>query len=246
VSQWRDFHHGLLCSAGVASIITGTPGDLVRALADRFADEARGAIRARTTFHAALPGGSVIRMCAPLLAGTDVNWTLVDWWWVDERAVPADHPESNYGLARALLLDRVSAPPARIHRMPADAQDLEAAATAYANDMTGVLGTPPKLDLALLGVGPDGHVASLFPRHPALQESRRYVLRVENSPKPPPRRLTLTLAALAVARQIWIAGWGLEKRAVLAEALRNPVSALPVAQVARAGPPVTWFVDVAT
>jgi 6-phosphogluconolactonase len=105
------------------------------------------------------------------------------------------------------------------------------------------LGSPPRLDLAVLGVGADGHVASLFPLHPVLDCLDVWVAGVSDSPKPPSSRVTLTLATLAHAREIWIVAFGSSKAAAIAEARGNPGSMLPVALVARSGPAVRWFLD---
>src|SRR5262245_4677777 len=119
-------------------------------LAKRFAETLKG------RFAIALPGGSVAEAFLPVLAAAPVDWKGVDLYWGDERAVAPDDPESNFGLARRLLLDRVAG--ARVHRMRAEAGDLDAAAREYEKELV-------PLDVALLGVGPDGHVCSLFPGH---------------------------------------------------------------------------------
>jgi 6-phosphogluconolactonase len=123
-------------------------------------------------------------------------------------------------------------------RVDGDSEDaaaaaLDRAARDYERTMSHRLGAPPALDLALLGVGPDGHVCSLFPGHPLLGEERRFVAPVFDSPKPPPWRLTLTLPALAAARLVVVAAFGAAKAPVMREALRDPASRLPVALVLR-------------
>jgi 6-phosphogluconolactonase len=127
--------------------------------------------------------------------------------------------------------------------MPANAEDLHAAAGAYAEEMHRVLGDPPRLDVALLGVGPDGHVCSLFPGHPLLREQRRLVAAIEDSPKPPPRRLTLTLPALTSVDLVVVAALGDAKAAPVCEALDDPESPLPVALVVRRARRVLWLLD---
>src|SRR6185503_5871302 len=131
------------------------------------------AVAARGRFACAVTGGSLATAFFPRLATAAVDWARLELFWGDERAVPPADPESNYGLARRLWLDRVQADPQRIHRMAGESSDLEAAAAAYGLEMTSVLGPRPALDYALLGVGPDGHVCSLFPGHPALRETER-------------------------------------------------------------------------
>ena len=180
----------------------------------------------------ALPGGSAADIFCPALAGARIHWRGVDVFWCDERGVPPDHPDSNYRIAHDRLLSRVRVDPARIHRMPGEASDLAAAAIEYEKRIVRASGAPPHLDLVLLGVGSDGHVCSLFPNHPALAERSRLVVPIVDSPKPPPRRLTLTLPALAGALVV-IAAFDMTKKAAIDEALRDRNSSLPVAHAAR-------------
>jgi 6-phosphogluconolactonase len=191
------------------------------------------AIARRGFFSAAVPGGSVAVNCFPALAALPLDWRQLQCFWVDERSVAPSDPESNYGLARKLWLDPAGVPGTSIHRMPADAADLAAAATAYSEDLTNVLGPSAALDFVLLGVGPDGHVASLFPQHPALEYEDRLVAAVLDAPKPPPRRLTLTMPVLAGAERLVVVAFGEEKAEVLREAVERDDSPLPLAAVLR-------------
>lgn len=208
---------------------SGLAGLLVRL----FEEEAERAQARRSLFAVALPGGSVAAIFFPELARTQCDWSRTLFFWGDERAVPPEDPESNYGQARALWLEPAGVPPRNVHRMRADEPDLEGAARSYEEVLTGVLGTPPQLDFALLGVGPDGHVCSLFPGHPLLRERQRLVAPVEDAAKPPPRRLTLTLPVLWEAAVVVVAALGEAKAAVLREALEEPASPLPVALAMR-------------
>ncbi len=180
----------------------------------------------------ALPGGSAAEVLCPALVSARVRWRDVDVFWGDERAVPPDHPDSNYRIADERLLSRVRIDPARIHRMPAEAPDLEAAAREYQMRLVRASGAPPHLDVVLLGVGADGHVCSLFPDHPALDERARLVVPVADSPKPPSRRLTLTLPALAGALVV-VAAFDASKTDAIGRALHDHTSRLPVAQATR-------------
>jgi 6-phosphogluconolactonase len=117
--------------------------------------------------------------------------------------------------------------------MPADQADLKAAAAAYGEELVRVLGKTPRLDLLLLGVGPDGHVASLFPGHSALSEEHRLALPIVDAPKPPPRRLTLTLPILTSAERVIVMALGESKAAIMREALRQKDAQLPVSLVLR-------------
>jgi PPK2 family polyphosphate:nucleotide phosphotransferase len=208
--------------------IVGDPAALTSALLT----EVKRVVEERGQIGLALPGGSVAEAFFPPLVEA-LRGTVADFYWGDERAVPPDHPDSNFGLARRLLLEPLGVPFERVHRMPAEATDLAEAAASYQSDLTAALGTPPRLDLVLLGVGPDGHVCSLFPGHGALQERGRFVVAVEDSPKPPPRRLTLTLPVLEAAGLVVVAAFGEGKASVIRAALEDPGSTLPVALVAR-------------
>lgn len=149
-----------------------------------------------------------------------VDWSLVDVWWGDERYVPAADPERNAGQARTAFLDHVGVDPARVHEMPAsDAghSAVEAAAAAYDQELrthgTGAF------DLVMLGVGPDGHVASLFPGYPQLDVDDRVAVAVTDSPKPPPERVSLTFGALNRAHEVWFLASGAAKADAVARAL---------------------------
>jgi 6-phosphogluconolactonase len=180
----------------------------------------------------------------PALARAPLGSADLDVFWVDERAVPADDPASNYGLARRLWLDPAGIGGDRVHPMTPGDGALDAAVRASERELLGALGAPPALDVALLGVGEDGHVASLFPGHPALLETG-WVSAVSDAPKPPPRRITLTLAALLLARRVAIGAFGQAKARVVAEALCDDRSPLPLARVLRGARECVLFLDPA-
>jgi 6-phosphogluconolactonase len=211
-------------------IIIDTAANLAERLAARIAEEGRRALASRGRFAVALPGGSVARAFFPRLARASFDWSRADFFWADERAVPVDDPESNYGLARALWLNPAAVPQDRVHRLEADSADLEGAAVRAAHDLVHALGRPPRLDIVLLGVGADGHVCSLFPGHVLLQEERKWIGVETAAPMPPPRRLTLTLPALAAAELIVVAAFGATKAEAVRAALHDPNSTLPVAR----------------
>ena len=215
---------------------TARPADL---LAPRVLALAREAIAARGRFSLALSGGSLATLCFPALAELEIDWSKVHFFWADERAVPPTDPESNYGVAERLWLSRVQGPV--VHRMEGEATDLEAAARRAEAE---ILDNGP-LDLVLLGVGPDGHVASLFPGHPLSRERDRRVVAVFDAPKPPPRRLTLTLPALLEARALIIVATGAAKAGILREAVEDPSCELPIATVLREAADATLIVDAA-
>ena len=226
-------------------IVIDTPDALARLFADRFAAAAHAAIAARGQFSCALPGGSVAETFFPVLARAPVAWDKVEFFWGDERAVGPDDPDSNYGLAKRLLLDPVRADPQRVHRMAGEGGDLEAAARAYEEEMVRVLGDPPRIDLVVLGLGPEGHVCSLFPGHPLLRERVRRVAAITDSPKPPPRRITFTMLPLELAGTICVAGFGDSKAAAIREAVEAPDSQIPVALALRAARRALILVDPA-
>jgi len=211
---------------------------------ERFEAAASQAISSHGRFAMAVPGGSVAETILPALTNATVDWSRAAIFWGDERAVAADAPDSNYGLARRMLLDHVPLDPRNVHRMPAEQPDLDAAADAYARELGRALGGRP-LDVVLLGMGPDGHVCSLFPGHRALDEPTRTVLPIIDSPKPPPRRLTLTLPALSGAPLVCVAAFGDEKAAAVREAIESPASRLPVALAARGGKRALFLLDAA-
>lgn len=212
-------------------------------LASLFMQEARRALAVRGSFAIALPGGSVAHTFFPSLARVPLDWSRTAFFWGDERAVPASDPESNYGIARTQWLDPAKVPATSIHRMQADVPDLDRSAAAYARHMMRVLGTPPRLDLVLLGVGPDGHVCSLFPGHPLLREEDRWVAPIEDSPKPQRRRLTLTLPALEAAELVVLAALGRSKAEAVRLALHDPTCSLPLALVTRRARRALFLLD---
>jgi 6-phosphogluconolactonase len=222
--------------------VVAPPAELARVFAERLASSARSVQADGRALSLVLPGGSVAEVFFPVLSRSPIDWAQVNLFWGDERAVPLDGPESNFRLADELLLRRIALNRARVHPMPADAADLDAAARSYETELDRVLGDPPRFDIVLLGVGPDGHVCSLFPGHAALSETSRRVLAIPDSPKPPPRRLTLTLPALEGA-EIYIAAFGAAKAEVMREALFTPGSLLPVARAARAGRRAVFLSD---
>jgi 6-phosphogluconolactonase len=224
-------------------IIVADAGELARSLVDRLRVATLGTAPTRGRFSMALPGGSTAEVLLPALAQAPLDWTRFDFFWGDERAVAPDHPDSNYGLCQRLFLGPIGAEPRRVHRMKAEGPDLEAAAAQCEAELTAVVGDPPALDFVLMGMGPDGHVCSLFPGHPALGEGARWVLAISDSPKPPPRRVTLSLPALQTATLVCVAAFGDSKAEALRAALQDPGSALPVAQLARAAKKALFLLD---
>lgn len=180
--------------------------------------------------HVVLTGGrvaaAVLQAVHESAAADAVDWARVDLWWGDERFLPAGDPERNETQARAALLDALPLDPTRVHPMPAsdgpDGADPDAAAARYAKELTAAAGDGelPSFDVLMLGVGEDGHVASLFPGHPVVGAAGT-VAAVRDSPKPPPTRITLTMPAIVTAREVWLVASGAGKADAVGAALRG-------------------------
>ena len=204
---------------------------------------ARAAQAARGRFALGVPGGSVAERFLPVLVEPDIDWSLVDVFTCDERCVPPDSDDANVAAIERLLIAPLGAAAPRMHRMEGEDADPGRAAREYAATLRFVLGSPPVLDIALLGVGEDGHVASLFPGRPALLAADATVMVEDDAPKPPPQRLTLSLDVLASAREVIVAAFGFAKAPALADALQNPASELPLALLLRRAGRATVMLD---
>jgi 6-phosphogluconolactonase len=230
-------------NADSAVVVHAEPEVLAEAVAARLLIRLVDAQAERGVASVVLTGGrvadKVYRAVAASPARDAVDWSRVDVWWGDERFLPSGDPERNETLARAALLDGVPLDPARVHPMPPsdgpDGDDPEAAAARYAAELAAAAkpGSErlPHFDLLLLGIGEDGHVASVFPEHPAAYETRP-VSAVRGSPKPPPVRITLTLPAINTAEDVWLIATGPDKADAVGMALSGagPVQ-LPAAGV---------------
>jgi 6-phosphogluconolactonase len=219
---------------------------VVSATADRFIAAARDAIDERGTFRVALSGGGTPKQVYPLLVerGDEVDWSRVEFFWGDERSVPPDHPESNFGVAYGMLISQLpGVRPDRIHRMQAEASDLDAAALSYESELRLAFEAraeePPRFDLIWLGMGPDGHTASLFPGSAGLEQERRWVIG-NWAPSQESWRMTLTFPVLNAGRIVIFVVTGADKADPL-RAIRAGASDLPAARVA--GDQVEWIVD---
>jgi 6-phosphogluconolactonase len=218
-------------------IVVKEGAELHRAAAEFIAGAINAAL-ARGRCSIALSGGTTPLPVYTLLGQSplagQVDWSRVHVYFADERAVPPDHADSNYRAARETLLSRVPIPAAQVHRMEAERVDMDAAAHAYEHLL------PRPLDVLILGAGPDGHTASIFPDSGALLATGPLVMAVE-SPKPPPRRLTITPPVIEDARQIVVLATGADKARVIAGALKGPEHSLDLPiELARRG---HWFID---
>ena len=220
------------------SIIVDDRDGLVKAFVSHIEQAAVKAIGSRGRFTMAVTGGRDAQVLLPRLASAAVDWARTDVFWGDERNVAPDDPDSNYGQIKGAWLDHAPLPAANVHRMAAEAADLERAAEDYAALLAATLGPSLSLDVCVLGVGPDGHVCSIFPGHPLMSERERIVAPVVDSPKPPPRRLTMTLPLLLRARQTIVTALSPDKRPVLDAALRPDAADLPITRIFRHAPDV--------
>ena len=228
-------------------IVHGDAQLLAEAVAARLLTRLIDAQASRGTASVVLTGGriadAVHRAVRGSAARDAVDWSRVDLWWGDERFLPSGHPDRNETQVRAALLDALPLDPARVHPMPGsdgpDGDDPEAAAARYAAELAAAAGpgheTVPHLDVIMLGVGEDGHVASLFPEHPAAHPDSfrdRTVIGVRGAPKPPPVRISLTPPVLDSADEVWLvaAGAGKAKAVGVALAGAGPVQ-VPAAGV---------------
>ena len=231
-------------------IVLTDSGAVAVAAADRFVAAAAAAIEERGTFRVALSGGGTPKEVYPLIlepARRDaVDWSRVEFFWGDERSVPPDHPESNFGVAYSMLISQLpGVRPDHVHRMPAEAEDIDTAAMGYESELRLAFGArgsePPALDLIWLGMGPDGHCASLFPGTTALEEAARWV--VGNwVPQQGTWRMTLTFPILAAGRDVLFVVTGDDKADPI-RAIRDGGSGLPAERVS--GDNVEWIVDEA-
>jgi 6-phosphogluconolactonase len=217
-----------------------------------FEDLSRLKVMEGKTFSAALSGGLTPRLFyqilgSPALAGR-IHWKNVHLFQVDERCVPPDHPDSNYRMIREALLDNVDIPAENFHRMQVEQADLEQAARDYAQELARVLqpqdGDRPHLDIVFLGMGPDGHTASLFPGTAALEEQTVWV-RPNHVARLGMRRLTMTLPLLNAAAHVIFLVAGADKAEGLRAVLEGPPGQLPAQRIQPLDGSLRWFVDEA-
>ncbi|TGD90418.1 6-phosphogluconolactonase [Mycolicibacterium sp. CH28] len=225
---------------------------LVAAAGDRLVGAITGAIEARGRAAVVLTGGGTGIGLLKRVGANDaaIDWSKVHIFWGDERYVPADDDERNDKQAREALLDHVAIPASNVHPMAASdgefGADLDAAALAYESVLAANAepGEPtPVFDVHLLGMGGEGHINSLFPRTPAVAETKRLVVGVEDSPKPPPRRITLTLPAIARSREVWLIVSGAAKADAVADAIGGAKPADVPAAGAVGREATVWLLD---
>lgn len=227
------------------------PDTLAREVAGRLVERIADLQRDGKAPSVVLTGGTVAdklhRAVVSHPRSAEVDWSAVELWFGDERYVDADDPDRNAGQADEAMLAHLPVDPSRVHVMPAAdgpfGEDVEAAAAAYADELTKVVGDrEDAFDVVMLGVGPDGHCASLFPGHAAV-DADGVAVAVLDSPKPPPVRISLTMPTLSRADEVWFVATGEGK----AQAVRNGYLGGDVHLVPAAGPKgrsrTMWFVD---
>jgi 6-phosphogluconolactonase len=236
-------------STSTEIVVAGDAAALAVQAAARIAEVLRAAVAARGRSSVALAGGRTPRQTYRSLAAMPgLPWEWVHVYFSDERCVPPDHADSNYRMAKETLLGVVSVPEGQVHRIRG-----EAGAAAAASEYDALLrggdfaaaapGGPPRMDLVLLGLGPDGHVASLFPGHAALDEASRWAVPVEG-PGISPARVTLTLPVVNAAAEVIVLVSGAAKSKVVLQVLGSARSSLPAARVQPAGR-LVWLLDLA-
>lgn len=218
--------------------------------AEIFRDLAKKSIFGSGTFNVALSGGSTPKSLYALLAtpewNTQIQWNHIHFFWGDERCVPITHPDSNYAMVERELLSKVDVRPANVHRFPVELNDPAAIASAYEHDVKEHFGTNgmPRFDLVLLGLGENGHTASLFPNCPALKETARLIV-ADWVEEVKAHRLTMTAPLINAARQIVFLISGGGKAQVLQDVVngpRNPEK-LPAQLIAPTSGKLTWLAD---
>jgi 6-phosphogluconolactonase len=211
-------------SADRRVVVVPGKAQLAENVANRFVGKLAQVTQQGRPVHVSLTGGSmgsaVLSAAAEHGWVSNIDWSLVHFWWSDERFVPRADAERNAGQARAALLDRIGVPPENVHEPAAtdDGVTLDEAAESYAAELAryGVDGRPwPEFEVCFLGVGPDGHIASLFPDRGEVLVTDRAVLPVRESPKPPPERITFTLPVINSSVRIWMVVAGADKASAL-------------------------------
>jgi len=214
-------------------VLVGTDAELQDRLRAVVQLASAQAVREGRRWSLAVPGGSVVPRLLAGLRRDDARWELADLFWCDERMVPIEHPDSNAGASLRGWLGALGATAPRLHPMPVSAPTLAEGARRYESELRATLGASPAFDVAVVGVGEDGHVCSLFPGHAALEAGDALVVGVADAPKPPAMRLTLTLPAVGTSRLVVLAAFGDAKRQAMAAVLRDARSPLPAARLAR-------------
>ncbi|WP_194395589.1 6-phosphogluconolactonase [Microbacterium atlanticum] len=235
-------------------VISPDPVALAESVAPRFLSRVAKRVGEGRLAHVSLTGGSmgsaVLAAAARSPRVGEIDWSRVHFWWSDERFVPRGHADRNDGQARAAFLDALDIPAANVHAALGsdESADLDAAAAAYAAELAafpGKEGAWPSFDVCFLGVGPDGHIASLFPDRTEIQVTDRSVVPVRDSPKPPSERISMTRPVINSSKRVWLVLAGADKASALGLALAGASYATVPAAGAKGRKRTTFFVDQA-
>ncbi|MFE6733439.1 6-phosphogluconolactonase [Microbacterium sp. NPDC057650] len=234
-------------------VVEPTPAELAARVADRFLTRVRARTRDGRTAHICLTGGSmggaVLAAAAAHPRASKIDWSLVHFWWGDERFVARDDADRNSLQSRRALLDHIPVPAENVHEAAVPGEmSLDEAAEAYAAELAryGTDERPwPSFAVCFLGVGPDGHIASLFPDRPEVTVTDAAVLPVRDSPKPPPERITLTRPVINASKRVWLVLTGADKASALGLALAGASYASVPAAGAKGRRRTVFFVDEA-
>lgn len=235
-------------------VVRADPAELATRVADRFLSRVSTRTQAGRVTHIALTGGSmgsaVLRAAAADTRVAEIDWSLVHFWWGDERFVPRVSDDRNAVQARHALLDQIPVPAENVHEVAGSDSGLtlDETAAAYATELArfgGAENAWPSFDICFLGVGPDGHIASLFPDRDEVTVTDAATLPVRNSPKPPPERVTLTRPVLNSSKRVWLVMTGADKAAALGLALAGASYTSVPAAGAKGRKRTVFFVDEA-
>jgi len=226
------------------------PAQLISSLATFIIKAQTEAIDKKGKFSIAISGGSLPKHLAGLVGHPDAKWDKWHIYFSDERAVPFDSEDSNFKLVNDEFLSKVPIPESKVHRIDTTLlHDIEELSDEYESQLIKSFASKdsarfPVFDVIMIGMGPDGHTASLFPGHPLLSETTGWVAPIEDSPKTPRRRITLTLPVINHAARVVFVATGVSKQDVLKEVLDEPEKGLPSSRVRPAWPgTLHWFVD---
>ena len=252
----RQFPNGVSIHPDFEALCSATAGRMITKLVD--VQSRRG--EATVVLTGGSAGIAVLAAVAAAPARTAVDWSRVNFWWGDERFVAADSPDRNARAAWEAMLEPLGVDPVRVHEVPSTeaASDVEAAAAAYAGELAAVAAAEelaagfeeidprlPRFDVLLLGVGPDAHVASLFPEMAGIRTTGETVVAVRDSPKPPPERVSLTLEAINTAEEVWLVVAGEDKAGAVGLALAGAGPVQVPAAGAQGRAKTRWLVDQA-
>ncbi|WEK60016.1 MAG: 6-phosphogluconolactonase [Candidatus Microbacterium colombiense] len=241
-------------SAEKRVVVEATPAALAASVAERFLTRVRARTRNGRIAHIALTGGSmggaVLGAVAENPRSSAIDWSLVHFWWGDERFVPRDDADRNSLQSRQALLDHIAVPAENVHEVagPDTGLTLDESAAAYAAELARFATSEhawPSFAVCFLGVGPDGHIASLFPDREEVTVTDVAALAVRDSPKPPPERVTLTRPVLNSSKRVWLVVTGADKASALGLALAGASYTSVPAAGAKGRKRTVFFVDEA-